>query len=79
MKLTADQLARRREYNRESQRKSRQKKKDQINTLQRQNRELEQDNVSLQERLLHALATIEVLKKGASSQQIPLYVESVYL
>jgi hypothetical protein len=35
--------------------------------------------VSLQERLLHALATIEVLKKGASSQQIPLYIESAYL
>lgn len=35
--------------------------------------------MSLQERLLHALATIEVLKKGASSQQIFLYVESAYL
>jgi len=35
--------------------------------------------VSLQERLLHALATIEVLKKGAGSQQIPLYIESAYL
>jgi hypothetical protein len=35
--------------------------------------------MSLQERLLHALATIEVLKKGASLQRISLYVESAYL
>ncbi|XP_014551511.1 hypothetical protein COCVIDRAFT_112805 [Bipolaris victoriae FI3] len=66
MKLTAAQLVQRRKKNRESQRKSRQRVKNQINTLERQNKELESNNVSLRERLLHTSAAIEVLEKGAN-------------
>ena len=89
MKLTVAQLIQKRKKNRDSQRKSRQRTKDQINSLQRQvrnrlfngrlsywqlqNRELEQDNVSLQERLAHALAAIEMLEKGASSRWISVF------
>ncbi|ENH99087.1 hypothetical protein COCC4DRAFT_181904 [Bipolaris maydis ATCC 48331] len=68
MQLTTTQLAQRRERNRKSQRRSRQKVKDEIDTLKRQNKDLELNNVSLQERLRHALAAIDVLENGASLQ-----------
>ncbi|XP_014553176.1 hypothetical protein COCVIDRAFT_108343 [Bipolaris victoriae FI3] len=69
MKPTTAQLARKRERNRESQRRSRQRVKDQIDALERQNRELELDSRSLQKQLLRALEAIEVFEKGASLQQ----------
>jgi len=86
MKLTATQLAQKRKKNRESQRKSRQRVKDQIDVLQRQvrnqipngrlsywqiqNTKLEQENISLQEQLRDALAAIEALEHGTISQWI---------
>ncbi|EMD84652.1 hypothetical protein COCC4DRAFT_154468 [Bipolaris maydis ATCC 48331] len=79
MKPITAQLARKRERNRESQRRSRQRVKDQIDALERQNRELELDNRSLQKQLLHALEAIEVFEKGASLHQNSIVKQKVHI
>ncbi|KAF7569468.1 hypothetical protein PtrM4_118830 [Pyrenophora tritici-repentis] len=79
MTLTSAQLAEKRKRNRESQQKSRRKIKDEIDTLQCQNRELKQDNLSLKERLQHALTAIEVLRKAqCPDEAVPVTPTDTY-